>query len=268
MCMCICVCNFRFTCGTSCILLVPFRLHASLLVDEGMHSLVVGRIRKAAGMKGSGTPLLLNDNGEIIGSDSFACARHLGVLDESLVTILDTDVGPRTRSIAYSHLLKPGEGQSTLDAACFAAPQVSWWQRAVWSVGFLRRKVYEMMHGGMVRNDEYIEKCRERLRSALIKIEPLLSEPDFALPTNGDSKEQVGPTVSGIAVASLMYPVIWPPEVEAAVYGDAPHPTYEDMPQAMRDEIEQWRATPVGRWTLAYYAAYRLPSLEKARAVL
>jgi hypothetical protein len=173
--------------------------------------------------------------------------------------------GVTGRAICYSHLLVPGEGYDTLDTMCFESQNLATWQGALFQAGPFRRVVYAKMSKAMVKSPEYIEKCRDRLAAALDTIATMLDQPEFALPGQGAAANaKPGPTATGITVASLLYPVVFPPEIQRVIFGEGSTVgSLEEMPQALQDEFKRWRATKAGTWCLQYYAAYRLESLSK-----
>ena len=171
--------------------------------------------------------------------------------------------GPTTRSIAYSHLLVEGDGYAAIDRMCFGAQNLAWFQGLLFNVPHVRRMLYGKMRDMMVKSPEFMTGQRQKLSAALEKIEVMLDQPEFALPS--DTHTAPGPTATGIAVASLVYPVLFPPELNVVVFGSAADTVALDtMPESLQEEVKEWRKTKVGQWALAYYAAYRLDSLAKA----
>eukprot|EP00037_Helgoeca_nana_P033755 m.419306 g.419306 ORF g.419306 m.419306 type:complete len:273 (-) comp31442_c0_seq1:206-1024(-) len=242
---------------------IPFKEWA---YHPGGHFLAspVGRLRKNAGCKGTGTPLMMLGD-QVVGNDSSECVAKLGAVDPELLALVDKDIGVTGRAICYSHLLVPGEGYDTLDKMCFESQNLATWQGALFQAGPFRRVVYAKMSKAMVKSPEYIEKCRDRLAAALDTIATMLDQPEFALPGQAAAANaKPGPTATGITVASLLYPVVFPPEIQRVIFGEGSTVgSLEEMPQALQDEFKRWRATKAGTWCLQYYAAYRLESLSK-----
>ena len=57
-------------------------------------------------------------------------------------------------------------------------------------------------------------------------------------------------SAADLTFAALAAPVLLPPECPA-------YPPVADMPVAMRNDVERWRATAAGRFGLAMYARWR-----------
>ena len=57
-------------------------------------------------------------------------------------------------------------------------------------------------------------------------------------------------SAADLTFAALSAPVLLPPQCPA-------YPPVPDMPAAMRDGVERWRATAAGRFGLAMYARWR-----------
>ena len=98
------------------------------------------RAREAGTGKGSGTPLYVTGSGEVF-DDSWQVLKLTGLGDvpEDVFQTLNYVIGPRTRSVTYSDLLKD-EQDSTLYEFGKTAP-VSWWQHFLWGISGFRRTV-------------------------------------------------------------------------------------------------------------------------------
>ena len=98
------------------------------------------RAREAGTGKGSGTPLYVTGNGEVF-DDSWQVLKLTGLGDvpEDVFQTLNYVIGPRTRSVTYSDLLKD-EQDGTFHEFGKTAP-VSWWQHFLWGISGFRRTV-------------------------------------------------------------------------------------------------------------------------------
>lgn len=199
----------------------------------------------------SSVPLLVSVDKEIIAHDSWECMSRLGDAPPLRAKeLLDTIIGPCARTIAYSHLLAD-EGDAAFLKACTPA-KVPWMQRWAMASSPFRWKVKAALREGLVRSQGHVEDCRTRLRTALTEFEAFLYMPPYA---------DAGPTVAAVALASLMAPLVLPPNYAVTFY-EGPMLEMEDLPPAMREEVAAWRNTPVGAWTLEYYKAHRRPDPE------
>ena len=71
------------------------------------------------------------------------------------------------------------------------------------------------------------------------------------------------PSAAAVMLASLLYPLVMPPEYETALYGRIVTDLAALEP-VHREEIEKFRATPAGKWCAAFYAAHRAGPGEAA----
>lgn len=195
------------------------------------------------------TPLLVSNSGEVLAYDSWQCLMRYGkgCPTARVKELLDVVVGPSTRTIVYSHLLVGAAGDEALLKMC-ASPEVPWWQRLLFQKAPFRQKVKEKMHEGMVKSPEHVDACRAALWEALSELEPLLDEEPFAGPE---------PSVAGIALATLLAPVLMPPQYCVAFYKAELLPLSE-APAELQEEVRTWRKTRAGSWALEYFARHRL----------
>jgi len=200
----------------------------------------------------SSTPLWVGPDGSILAFDSWQCMVKFGPPPAPREKeLIDTVIGPTTRTIFYIHSL-PATGEQ-LFARVWSSTAVPLWQRALYWTP-MRGQVKSRMFGMMVKSEEFVEESREKLRSAIAHFEPLLTQAPYA---SGEL------TAAGIALASMMAPVVVPPEYAISFYGE-PLFRPEDMTPACREEIETWRKTPLGAWTLEYFRLHRRPGGAKA----
>lgn len=191
------------------------------------------------------TPLLVNADKDVLAYDSWQCMEKLGILPTPRAKeLLDTVIGPCARTIFYSYAL--ASGSEAIFARLWSSSQIPVMQKVLYSTP-LRWSVQASLYSNIVESEEHVQQCRESLRAAIDDFEPFLYEPPFA------GKD---PTVSGIALASLMAPVVLPPEYAISFYKETLF-NLEGLPPAMQDEVETWRRTPVGAWTLEYYKVHR-----------
>mmetsp|Transcript_54408 Transcript_54408/g.151569 ORF Transcript_54408/g.151569 Transcript_54408/m.151569 type:complete len:273 (+) Transcript_54408:56-874(+) len=233
---------------------VPFEERPYL---PGVHMLFspISKIRKRSGHPISGSsarldslPMLVSSDGNVVGDDSWQCLERLGQVPPRLKELLETVIGPCTRTIVYSYLLTSIGEDAFL--TLMQAGGTPWWQRALMRLAGFRNIVRGKMVDTMVKNPDHVNDCRDKLRAAVVELETMLNTEVFHI----DGK----PTASAIAVASLLAPACFPPEYCQAFYGKWPLP-FEDLPAPLREEVTQWRNTQAGKWVLEFYAKHGLP---------
>ena len=184
----------------------------------------------------SSLPLLVQDGDKVLADDSWACFSVAGVDMPELKADFD-EIGALTRSVAYSHLTKLENDDAFYNLGQMQAT-VGWWQRTMWSIGGFRSEVRAKMQQSMVGSDEEMEVRRTRLAELLSKLAPMLETKAFA----GEQE-----TPSSIALACTVSPALFP-DAMSPLWGE-----FKTQPKALQEEIESWRATPVGIWALAYF---------------
>lgn len=161
--------------------------------------------------------------------DEHAQARQL--FDE-----LFDRLGVAVRAWAYAYMLPVRA--STVRAWIDGAPRL---QRAVTPIA------YPLLRFAVGRNlglgPDSIPRERAIIDELLTTLQARLSDRRYLL---GDRL-----TAPDLALAALLAPAVLPPEYRG------PLPAIDELPAAMRREVEQYRAHPVGRFALRLFAEQR-----------
>eukprot|EP01038_Epipyxis_sp_PR26KG_P006192 gene6192-8529_t len=199
--------------------------------------------------RSSNVPVAVCPDGTVL-VDSWEIASKSGLkdIDPELKKILDEDIGPLARQMAYSYLLKPSNVY-LFEKLCCEGRHWSW--RLAWYL-FLGNFTIKIMRKIMKPNDiaECI-KCKERLEVQFKNLDKLISEK--RTPYLGG--EKIG--LADIAVASLIGPLVNPPEY---IGGKAAH-IFDELMRVDKecgDNINHWRETVVGKYVLKMYKDHRL----------
>ena len=209
--------------------------------------------------RGATMPMLAESSGKVLAGDSWQCAarRGAGRPSEELQAMLEDVVGPATRSIVYSFMLgvpdAAGKGLSYCDeefTTCMKNnADAPLWQRALFYTPFAG-VVARSMFDGMVKSAEHVDEQRAKLADAFTRIEPMLGSPPLVAKGATDDGQ---PTAAAIALAALVMPVV------AAEISLSSSSAARERRSA---ETARWRATAVGKFSLAVYAEHsRTPKL-------
>mmetsp|Transcript_16813 Transcript_16813/g.42684 ORF Transcript_16813/g.42684 Transcript_16813/m.42684 type:complete len:255 (+) Transcript_16813:28-792(+) len=162
--------------------------------------------------------------------------------DPEIKKLLNEVVSVAVRPIVYEHLL---ESKQVGDIVA----QASLVQRVLFF--FMGKKVWGVMRKTVVKSDEYVAKNKERLEEARVTLEEHLGlnrpEEEWDL-----SLSQVG-----VATCALLFPIAVP--AEQLYGGPFKMPPNEENPPGLAKIVNTFRATPLGRYVLKYYAANRIP---------
>uniref|UniRef100_A0A7S3LJ26 GST N-terminal domain-containing protein n=1 Tax=Aplanochytrium stocchinoi TaxID=215587 RepID=A0A7S3LJ26_9STRA len=189
------------------------------------------------------TPCVLDDKGVIVANECWDCIELVGPVNTALKDLLNDVVGPATRCIAYSHILREENDKTLLKIA--TAPPIPFWQRALFRITVLRRGIASKMTELMVHNEEFVQGQRDKLNEALRQIQTMM-EGDESDVFNLDGQEI---SATGLAVAALLCPL--------SGASGAPGYSIEDLPESMVKEIHQWLEDPVVMWAHTAYEKFR-----------
>ena len=146
-------------------------------------------------------------------------------------------VGPSVRRWAYAHLI----GQTPLMTK-LATADVAWTERLAFRLGLplLRPMIARRVDVSAAA----VARSLAELAEVLVDVERTLADSRPYL-----VGEQF--TAADLTLASLLAPAVLPPEYGGVL------PTLEDLPPAMRAEIQAFRARPAGEFALRLYAEER-----------
>ena len=178
--------------------------------------------------------------------------RRVEPVSDNLKELLDNVVGPAARTIVYSHLLKDDAGDAAMCVFCLA-PEISWWQRLLFSIKPFREQVRQRIHKGLVRSDAYVEKKRIQLDEALKELERMVDTQTHTFGIAEDGK----PTPALIALASVTAPLVCPPEFSIPFYGRNVF-DLQGLPPLMREDVLRYRETRIGQVCMETYRKHRL----------
>lgn len=193
-------------------------------------------------------PLLITPDGSVL-RDSWGIAEHAGFdpVDPTLRRILDQELGPLARQLAYSYVLK--ESNATVCKKLFLLPASFIW-KLLWHLGgcyFIKQKMVQSLRP----NDaEAVAICRARLKETFSSLDNILKSkttPYLA----GDK-----PGAADFALAALASPVVSPQDYNLGKY-DSLFVEIEKSDGDYLNEINYWRRTGVGKYCLMVYEKYR-----------
>ena len=173
-------------------------------------------------------------------------------MEPELRKILDEEIGPLSRQLAYSFILKPIHRKATDEM--FLLGQ-GWVWRLLWTlcIGFFFRKF--LSESLQITNTVAIANSRKRLGAAFEKIADILREKKTPF-LGGNS-----PGAADFALAALSSPIIGVKEYNLGKFAA----TFDSIERSDEDygkEVEFWRDTKVGKHVLMMYLKFRV-STEK-----
>jgi glutathione S-transferase len=148
----------------------------------------------------------------------------------------DKILGPHTRRWGYAQLLGRRDIIATMVTRSVPREQARWAPLVIPVFMPLVKRAFNITPETTVRSRERIDAVFEEVGRRLADGRPFLVGKNFS--------------AADLTFAALSAPVLLPPECPA-------YPPVPDMPAAMRDGVERWRATAAGRFGLAMYARLR-----------
>lgn len=207
---------------------------------------------KRGGM--TATPVLILPDGSSGLSDSWeistwACEKAgLQTCPEGLKTLIDFEVGTYARQLVYSYILAVRneniyEGLVTDDA--------HWLWRTLWWMGLRGFTFSKMREAFKTLDTEAVAACKEKLKTAVHELDT-----EWIMKKKG--KYLTGDKISqgDIAVAALMAPLVSPELYCLGKFKKWFDLAYQ-QDAAYREEVEYWRGTAAGKYTLEMYATVR-----------
>lgn len=148
----------------------------------------------------------------------------------------DKILGPHTRRWGYAQLLGRRDIIARMATRSVPRGQARWAPLVMPVFMPLVRRAFDITPETTVRSRDRIDAVFEEVGCRLADGRPFLVGERFS--------------AADLTFAALSAPVLLPPECPA-------YPPLPDMPAAMRDGVERWRATAAGRFGLAMYARWR-----------
>jgi hypothetical protein len=208
--------------------------------------------------------------------DSWDIAERSGMrgIDPQLKLLLDHDIGPLTRQVAYYYVLKESNSE-VWNALCTANRHWIW--RLLWWLGlngFLKRRLLGVMKAD---NPETFRVCKEQLVRAMARLDEIvdarakqrhvdlippadsigkLIEPQSTISVEHSKQTNCFADLGDLAIASLVAPLINPPLYCNGMYGVA-FDLLMRQDDDMRQEVLHWRGSTSGRFAMALYQNYR-----------
>ena len=194
--------------------------------------------------RSTAVPVAVKPDGTVL-LDSWEIASYgLGNnIDPELKTIIDEEIGPLSRQRVYSILLQQ-RNHDLLNKLCLTGR--GWLFSFLWKIylgGFVLKSLQKMFGGNE-------EKVKQDLLKTLPKIDKFLDKRQGEF-INGDKI-----SLGDVALASLFAPLVSPPLYSEGKYNHIFNELMERDEEA-RKEIEFWRNTKVGQYTLGIYSKYR-----------
>lgn len=193
-------------------------------------------------------PVLVTSSGTVL-RDSWEIAEYAGFepVESALKKILDEDLGPLSRQLCYSYVLKESNS-SVCDAMFVLCGGLPW--KFLWFMGlgyFVKRGMSSSMR---VQDPEAVYLCRSKLKQTFSQLSDIMknkSTPYLA----GDV-----PGAADFALAALASPVVGAHDYNLGKY-DHLFVRLESMDRHYTEEIEYWRNTDVGKHCLHMYEHFR-----------
>lgn len=180
--------------------------------------------------------------------DSWSIATELAGLEPpspELKRMLDEELGPLARQMAYHFYLKPGN--TDLWHRLAGRDGESWW----WH--FMGWRVTQKLAAHFKPNDaEEVQRCRKRLQEVFATLGPEAARREAEL-KSGARKIGAG----DLALAALASSVVQPAEKCGGAFADQ-YFAFLERDADVRGEVVSFRATQLGQFSLWMYREHRL----------
>ena len=191
----------------------------------------------------SSVPIAVLPDGTVL-NDSWEIAAYSGLkpIDEVLKKWLDEELGPLSRQLAYGFILKPSNSSIVDEMFTNESP---WWWRCAYV--FAGGAIKEAITNEMKPFDASANKiCREKLEKVVEQIGQRITAKQTRY-LGGDS---LG--VADIAVASLMAPLISPPQYVRGRFALL-FDNLLKQDKEFNECVQYWRSTVAGGYALDIY---------------
>lgn len=214
-------------------------------VDE---EVMTKRVRSS---RSSAVPLMVMPDGSFL-KDSWAIVAASGlpqITDADFKRTVDEELGTLARQHAYMYLLRDcKENRRVWDELCSASYGLLWWI-LWWTV--LRKIVTErMIKVFQPHNEAANAECKAKLRVVFAKLSKQIE--------SRNTKYLYGDTLGAadLAVASMAAVVVYPDSYCGGVYQKS-FSRLQQVDAELPASIAEFRATPLGQYTLHIYRTHR-----------
>ncbi|RYH06596.1 hypothetical protein EON65_42695, partial [archaeon] len=129
--------------------------------------------RRDAAARSTAVPVAVCPDGKVL-VDSWIIAAYAGLtpIEPSLQKILDEDLGPLARQLAYSHILKKSN-LDILDKLCTSDRHILW--RLLWSLGVGKETKKKLFQTFQPYDQEAVDKCRSKVASIFQELDGMVA---------------------------------------------------------------------------------------------
>jgi hypothetical protein len=193
-------------------------------------------------------PLAIFPDGSVL-KDSWEIAASSGLPDISneLKIILDEELGPLARQLAYAKILSP-KNKNIFQALCFEGQP--WWWKLLWFL-FLGSYIHKIMEKLFCTSDRNaVNIANEKMKTVSNKLETIIKNKKTIF-LEGDT---IG--IADIALSSLFSPMVNAPSYRQGKFEHIFDLLFQQDVEA-RTDCEYWRGTLVGQYVLDIYKNHR-----------
>lgn len=195
------------------------------------------------------TPQFVLCDGSILqNSWEIASWADLKPPDDDFKQTLDEKVGPLSRQLFYSFVLK--KSNENVVEGMFLENN-HWLWKLMWYLGLKSLVLSRMRKHFKVDDINAVNECREKLKEVIDEIGRDKIEGRKSTFITGNKITQ-----SDIALASLLAPMLVPPEYALGKF-DKWFKLLQSQDKELKQEISYWRSTMAGKYTLQLYSSHR-----------
>jgi glutathione S-transferase len=199
-------------------------------------------------------PLLVLPNGEVL-KDSWEIAKYSGLnqkLGSDFQNLLDEDIGPLSRQLAYFYMLKKSNRNVCNQ---FFTNGTGWLWTILWYsvLQFFAKPM--LMKEFQSNNTIELNNCKAKLASKINEIDNIINNKTTKY-LSGDT-----PGIDDFSLASLFSPLISPQEYALGRYNSSFN-LLEKQDKEYLVEVTKWRNTVTGKYCLMLYREFRTKSFN------